>query len=500
MIGVPFQYDGVGYYGWMAHAYLKDFLGALKHFSTEQAPVFYSLQLLWTKLFGFSYPKLLAAQFLLVFLLMTIILFAHANKKLWAVYLAVGTSLFWSSGIFQFQVGGVFDYRIDIWGSLVLALALFSFKYSNYWTAIIIAVAISERFHNISILLGTGVLLTLFKVLQDHKQAPRKIDTYRPIFLATAGVIILIGCRFNYFTHMWEHYRSHLMIGIDDTYKTFMFSNRSAPGFWIFYCKALVEKFLVRELWILPTVALLLIYWRYRKLSFLNLFTSPLLTGSLVALILLHVNLARNNEGVLRYFLTPFFLWMAVELSRILVDSKIKRSLFKFMVGGTVILGWGLGIRSLVHNLSVLDYKGLQSKEIAEQIGELNQSIYSHYSKKNISRLSIASTFQSDYALSDLKLWTAFLAENRIFNPRVELYEAFGSNLYSKNPAEIVKLITGADMVLLGERSCLEEPIPLNAQIKIYFDEIEKIVRHRCTQLIATLDTNCRSELLDCTP
>jgi hypothetical protein len=78
MINHPFAYDGIVIYGDLAKLYIS---GASSGLNQEQAPIFLSILLFFTKIFGFSYPKVLLGQLLLFTTTHACLLHIYCNIK-----------------------------------------------------------------------------------------------------------------------------------------------------------------------------------------------------------------------------------------------------------------------------------------------------------------------------------------------------------------------------------------------------------------------------------
>lgn len=499
MIKYPFLADGVVYFGWLAKAYLTGFSGFWEVYKTQQAPIYFGLQMAVAQIFGFSYQGALFVQCLACLGLIFIIseMTSNTTSRRSTLFLLFG--FLFASGIFQFKVGGLFDFRIDLWGSLVLTIGLLGLRKNLFLSAILVAVAVSERFHNLSVLGITAVILAGFSLYQSRNSKFER-KHFNPVISVSLAFVILALVRTEYLLGMWKMYQTHLNIGSSETFSKFMFSGPWEPGFWDFYLKSLLESYFRKNVFVISLfliVAVVLTKFR----AYLNgvLFTvSPLLVGAVVALILLHINFARNNEGVLRYFLVPAVLGIAIMCAYV-VDKNIYRNKVLLILPLFVcIFGSGVGVFYLAKTFSEIDYKGLQTKRVDLQMDTAHQKILEYLVTRNISVGKIAATFHSDYGLSDLYPWAIYKASHDLFDPGAELKEVFGSDLFYNGPSPILDRISTADIIVFGEDSCRSGRVPLNQQLNEISKLLEAEVRSRCKFKIANLDFDCKAEILGC--
>src|SRR5690349_3019679 len=131
----PFYNDGLCIFGFVAELFnlsvWESWGHTLSRLWSEQAPIYFLLQLVGARVFGFSYPVALGIQAIWCFIL--ILFFTkltlpqaekHVNILPSSLLWLIPFSFLCLTGIFHPIPGGLFDFRRELIGSFALALAL----------------------------------------------------------------------------------------------------------------------------------------------------------------------------------------------------------------------------------------------------------------------------------------------------------------------------------------------------------------------------------------
>ncbi len=471
MINHPFAYDGIVIYGDLAKLYIT---GASSGLNQEQAPIFLSILLFFTKIFGFSYPKVLLGQLLLFTTTHVCLLHIYCNIKDNKKYkFDFYNLLLWTSfcfvllGILKVNPGGILDFRRDLWGALLLSYAILFLPFFNLSSILIILICIIERFHCLPVLIVyCGILCVLFK---NTKPA-------RSIFLS---VLLYLTIRWNHFVNLIYYYRGHIGISDGSNIGIHSFTERI---YYSFYPASLIRNYLGPSglISIFIIFFIILKFVPFKKVSSTAFKSEPqktILIGSLIALFLLILNKTRNNEGVLRYFLIPFSFYLAFFLKDIAQYFKVKIFVNKkfyikiLFLSVPVIILLACGLHQIQYLLNY-DYKGIKKYEFRTKSYAQMTELY-NYAKIQKKLIRAGSNYVSDLNFTEWQ-WNAFLAENKLSYIPYSL-EIGGEYLVSNEKLKNYKnLINELLVIYSGTDTCNDNVIPSStsiAELKFAFNE-----------------------------
>jgi len=517
----PFNYDGVSYFQSLAHAYNQGSLGAglSETMNSAQLPLYYSIQLVVSKLFGFSYPVALAVQTILTLLLCVAI--AHSlyksifvnsrpSKALIAGFVSISIGIICASGFLHVFMGNIFDFRIDLIGALLLTMALVSFERQNWFSSLWVALAVCERFHNLSIILVT---LPIWAFLSAYLESPSR-GKHRPLvpgLLKTSfqkmlfpciGLVLIFVLRHSQFLELARYYwEGHF--GLERQLRG---SNWGIPGFFSYYPKGFIRGYLN-----IPLILLVLgancfgLYLTRKDLDKISLkrrmgSVLPLIVGGTITFILLTIDPARNNNSVIRYFSIPFAFSLigisTIVLKRILSIPRIKKAgmAFVFVYALACLRTELIYLERFYENF---DYMGIRKFDIVSQIDPIFQKMYLDASPDPTAAIKVAANFDSDLNFHPGQ-WNIFLASHQL-RPKGYVF-LMGSGFYIENfQRDKLPLLKKINYWVQASSGCILDWIPTNQEIKKHTKEIQQEVRPRCNSLVGKVQLeNCEIEVSRC--
>ena len=521
----PFFYDGVGYFGTLGAIFDPPSLweGLRLIWSTEgppffakessvffcSGPLYLSLQLLCLKLIGFSYPKALAVQAFICGMLCLLILKFMRQGSPWIktkvdsfLLILLGIFFLFAGGIWHPLPGSLFDFRVDLAGSLLLTLALVACPRRDWTSALTFALAGLERFHNLSILIPTLSLWAIVDAFSGNFSRPRIL---RQIALnlryPLGGIIGLILLRFPQVEALFFHY-FHGYFGSEIGLRGFSWKNE---GFFSFYPRALLNDFILWQPWVFASCGLGFLLFLFRKdLEFDWRKPPPLLLGSGVAFFLLTWNATRNNIGVLRFAWIPF-LFYAVQLSSIILvmlSSKMKkyRSIPIYVLLGLCLWSVQLEAQKLQAFHEHFDYLGFRKNHYKRQLDQTWEILYQDWQSQPRTTdafITMGANFNSDFNLNHLQ-WHIFLAEKGL--PAIPFKFTTGWSFHEEEfEKEELGKIKDLNYLLNGSPGCGNPEVPLNAQYKEHFRQASDLAEFHCPQILSQITLeSCRMELRKC--
>jgi hypothetical protein len=535
-INYPFYYDGVGYLGVLAAAYNQANLWQGLHaiwsihplpgfespgmIFTTNGPLYLSLQLIALKAIGFSYRNALWVQGCISALLIAANIAAlghslgaarkHALAKLLLILSTLG-ALF-CIGAFHTLPGNIFDFRIDLVGGLLLTLALTSLNWDNLWTALIVGIAIHERFHNLSILTATLLSLSALQIVLCRIQRRPTLASLLKLWRwPLVGIFFLLILRGEQLQALFHHYATGYF-GAEMKERGFVWGTRD---FFLYYPYAFIHDFLTtRMFYALPlaVVALLLVQGRLNRSSTKPIPLAPalpLVLASITALALLTVNMNRNNIGVLRFSLLPMVFALSYLLTALLlrsieqVDDKQFRFVGIFLSLSFLTFFCAFSARAEYRRLRDFnrnfDYLSFRKNDLVSQIDAIFYRIYAETPHRSGMRapLRMGANFNSDYNFNHLQ-WNIFVATHSLpwipYNMTIgwdwATHDSFKSEL-----SEVENL----DYFAIAEGDCGTPEVPFNRQVLAVKNDISALATRFCPSVIGSLElTNCRVEVHRC--
>jgi hypothetical protein len=466
MIAHPFAYDGLVIYGDLARRYVE---GQNFSLTMEQSPLLYNFSLLWAKFFGLSYSGALLSQSLLFLLLHCGLSYCtcyfarkQGEKIPYGRFLGFSLAILLIFGVFKVLPGGLIDFRRDLISSLLLAHAFFALPLANAYSAFVMLLCLSERFHCLPVL---GAAAFGGAILLRQKR-------FAYVFLASFAVYLIL--RWQAFINMAYYYRFH--VGISDGVDVGI-SSYLSKSFYTFYAYVFGAHYLSFVNVLFPIACLLLVGRKF--FTFKSRTVRFLLIASFISLALLYINKTRNNEGVLRYFVVPFCLAFAAQLS-LCFSSLVKRR--------QKILLWTIAlftIANLAYNGRYLwnyDYKDLQAQNYKARYFRFFEEVYASTAPDKT--ILAASDFVSDLNFTPHQ-WFIFLGERGLAKRNYELLLGTEYLLRPELFEDYAKRLESIDIYYHGSPGC-NDGLPAAADLPKLFAAKRKILNQRCSKLAAT--------------